>query len=216
MRRPLQPWLYLGCATSYDCAALQPLPAPAAAPVAAFNPHLPLQVDVDALSASVKSSYRARPDLEPRQQRRRLQVLKSLKCGGYVLPAEAAEAVIHGGIAKSLLLLQRTPQLACQVLVEGERLMYALPLMLFAGEPVCLVLLLELYTAPQISSSSSSETVYANGVPGAVPQQQQQQCGVLYCGQGVARFADVYPCMRALGPCDWVSWVKEAVAAMQL
>jgi hypothetical protein len=198
--------LYLGATSSYDCAALQPLPAPAAAPAAPFNPHLPLQVDVDTLLAAF------RPNSTQQQQQQVLQRIKielQLVCGGQRLPAAAAEALLQGGIAKSLLLLQRTPQVACQVLVEGERLLYAVPLVMFSGELVRLVLLLELFAAPQAISSSSS-----GGGGGVAQQQQQQQCGLLYCSRAVVPFAEVYPAMRALGPCEWVSWVKEAVAGL--
>lgn len=209
--RPQQPWLYLGTASSHDCAALQPLPAPAAGPVASFNPHLPLTVDVDTLLADFKPQPQPHPasnsgnggtQAHKQKQERRELLQQQLVCGGQQLPAAAAEALVQGGIARSLLLLQRTPQLAVQLLVQGQRLLYALPLMLFSGEPVRLVLLLELYTSPPAAVG-----------PGG--QQQQQQGGLLYCSQGVAPFAAVYPAMRALGPCDWVSWVKEAVEALQ-
>jgi hypothetical protein len=163
-------------------------------------------VDVDALLAALKFTGAGSAD----QQQQRL--LQQLVCGGQQLPAAAAEAVLQGGIAKSLLLLQRTPALAVQVLLRGDRLLYALPLMMFSGEPVRLVLLLELYATPGGASSSSSS---GSGSSGAGGSSQQQQCGVMYCSQGVVPFADVYPAMRALGPCDWISWVKEAAAALE-
>jgi hypothetical protein len=268
---PSQPWLYLSTATSYDCAALQPLPAPAAAPVAPFNPHIPVQVDVDALLAAVRDPAAADPTASsssslgggqqaevhaaapfnpynPReaelaallsadratssmagvqQQRRRLQ--QQLVCGGMQLPAAAAEAVLQGGISRSLLMLQRTPHVACQVLLGGERLLYAVPLVLFAGEPVRLVLLLELVTTPgspagvstahsAVSSNSSTAGAAGSsggGVAGSASDQQQQP-GVLYCGRRVVPFADVYPAMRALGPVDWVRWVVDAVLELRV
>jgi hypothetical protein len=163
---------------------------------------------------------------------RRLQ--QQLVCGGVQLPAAAAEAVLQGGISKSLLMLQRTPHLACQVLLGGERLLYAVPLFLYAGEPVRLVLLLELVatpgspagvsTAQPNGSSSSSSTAGAaesssGGVAGSASdkqQQQQQQAGLLYCSRRVVPFADVYPAMRALGPIDWVSWVLDAVIELRV
>lgn len=206
-RSPTQPWLYLGATSSYDCAALQPLPAPAAAPAVPFNPHLPLQVDVDALLAAFRPNTQQQQEQQPQAlQRTKLEL--QLVCGGQQLPPAAAEALLQGGIAKSLLLLQRTPQVTVQVLVEGERLLYAVPLLMFSGEPVRLVLLLELFAAPQASSSSNNSSSGGGG------SEHQQQCGLLYCSRGVVPFADVYPAMRALGPCEWVSWVKEAVAGL--
>lgn len=208
--RPLQPWLYLGVVSSYQLAGLQPLPAPAAAPLAPFNPHLPLHIDVDTLltawhtpggPASSSSSSSAEQQGEAEALRQRLQ--QQLVCRGQQLPPAAAAVVIQGGIAKSLLLLQRTPQMACQCLL-GERLMYAVPLMLFEGEPVRLMLLLELFSTPAGPSTGEKQQ-----------QQQQEPSGVMYCSQHVLPFAEVYPAIRALGPCDWVSWVKEAVAALE-
>jgi hypothetical protein len=178
-------------------------------------------VDIDTLLAAVQqengmdtgvgpTSSSSSTQVDKQQQQRRQQVLlqQQLQCGGQQLPAAATEAVLQGGIAKSLLLLQRTPQLACQLLLQGERLLYALPLMLFSGEPVRLVLLLELFSAP-----AAAGTVDVDG--SHQQQQQQQQGGLMYCSVGVVPFVSVYPAIRALGPCDWVSWVKEAVAALQ-
>jgi len=175
--------------------------------VAPFNPHLPLHIDLDTLIAAwhtpgrptnSSSSSSAEQQGEAEASRQHLQ--QQLVCGGQQLPPAAAAVVIQGGIAKSLLLLQRTPQMACQCLL-GERLMYAVPLMLFEAEPVRLVLLLELFSTPAGPSTGQ--------------HQQQESSGIVYCSQHLVPFVDVYPVIRALGPCDWVSWVKEAVAALE-
>jgi hypothetical protein len=190
--------------------------------VAAFNPALALHVDVDAVLSSFAAAASAAAaaagsgssgkaptsngDTHPPgpcatlQQQQQQRLLRALRVGGQQLPAAAAGALLQGGLARSLLQLQRTPQVACQVLQAGERLLHAVPLALFDGEPVRLVLLVELLTAASAGSGSSRA---AHGTQ-----------AVFYAGRGIAPLADVYPAMRACGPVDWISWVKEAVQAL--
>lgn len=152
---------------------------------------------MDALTAAFSSGQSSSSAASGQQEQQGHRLVQQLVVGGQLLPAAAAEAVVQGGIAKSLLGLQRTPQVACQVLLQGERLLYAVPLMMFAGQPVRLVLLLEMCATPEAAMRS--------------PQQQ----GVMYSSVCVVPFADVYCDVRSLGPCDWLSWVRDAVAAMQ-
>jgi hypothetical protein len=180
------PWKYHSTLNSFAAAALQPLPAPPAAPAAAFNPALPLHIDLDALLTS--------PNTQQLLQ-------QGMQCDGQVLPAAAWESLLHGAVSRSLLILQRTPGMVLQ-LIQGERLQHVLPLFVFKSEPVRLVLLVEQLAA----GSSAAEQLSAAAVGGG---------RVFYGGVQLAAFDDVYGAVRALGPASWVGWVGEAVEAIQ-
>jgi hypothetical protein len=80
-------------------------------------------------------------------------------------------------------------------MMQGERLKHVLPLFAFKGEPVRLVLLVELLFASDAAAAAGGK--------------------VLYGGAELAAFESVYGAVRALGPASWVGWVAEAVAEMR-
>jgi hypothetical protein len=185
------PWEYHSTINSFAAAALQPLPAPPAAPAAAFTPALPLHLDLDALMTSPSAQ----------------QLLQQgMQCSGQVLPAAAWESLLHGAVSRSLLLLQRAPGMVLQML-QGERLKHVLPLFVFKDEPVRMVLLVEQLSAAASGASAAAAAAAAAGVAAGGR--------VFYGGAELAAFEDVYGGVRALGPVSWVGWVGEAVAAMR-
>lgn len=139
---------------------MQPLPAPAPAPAAAFNPTIPLQLDLDMLLCS-DAAQRC--------------LSQHLHYQGQPLPTAAWHSLVQGGLANTLLQLQRTPGMALQLLA-GEHVLHVLPMFVLRGEPVELVLLVEQLVAVAAGDKK-----------------------VFYGGGCLASFADVYKHMRALG-----------------
>jgi hypothetical protein len=126
---------------------------------------------------------------------------QGMRCGGQVLPAAAWESLLHGAVSRSLLLLQRTPGMVLQM-VQGQQLQHVLPLFVFKGEPVQLVLLIK-----QLAAAATSDAAGATAAAGG--------SRMFYGGAQLAAFDDVYGAVRALGPASWVGWVAEAVAKMR-
>lgn len=123
-----------------------------------------------------------------------------LVCGdGQQMPTAAWDSLLQGGLARTVLQLQRAPGMAVQLLA-GDRLQFVLPLLVFRGEPVRLVLLVEQFSA-------------AAGAGGAAAGSSATQ--LFYSGVSLAGFSEVYGGMRALGQCSWIGWVAAAVAELQ-
>jgi hypothetical protein len=129
---------------------------------------------------------------------------QGMVCNGQLLPAAAWESLLHGAVSRSLLLLQRTPGMVLQM-VQGERLKHVLPLFVFKGAPVRLVLLVEQLSAAAAAVASDAAEPTAAGAGSTTSR-------MFYGGGELAAFGDVYGAVRALGPVSWVGWVAEAVA----
>jgi hypothetical protein len=93
-------------------------------------------------------------------------------------------------------------------MVQGERMQHVLPLFVFKGEPVRLVLLVKQLAAAATSDAAGSTAAAAAAAAAGGSR-------MLYGGAELAAFDDVYGAVRALGPASWVGWVADAVAEMR-
>ncbi|GBF90421.1 hypothetical protein Rsub_03417 [Raphidocelis subcapitata] len=111
-------------------------------------------------------------------------------------PAAPPAAALQGALEASLLLARRAPGLVLRCAGARGRALLALPLFLDPKQPVRLVLLLEPF----------GELSGGGGGGGAAVTKRE------YRAVQLVTFESAYGLMRAIGPVDWVAWVRDGLA----